>query len=58
LPILGEKIGVFLQLQCYDKMFAKIEVVKVKNAIFAKFLGQSIFKIITLVPGHPADALN
>jgi hypothetical protein len=39
-------------------MFAKIEVVKVKNAIFAKFLGQSIFKIITLVPGHPADALN
>jgi hypothetical protein len=55
LPMFGEIICVFLKNQCYDHNFCKkLAVVWAKNAdIFAKFFGETIFKIVTSVPGRP-----
>jgi hypothetical protein len=51
LTIFGETIGVFLKNQCYDQFFQNLALFRVKNANFlAKFFGENIFKIITLVP--------
>jgi hypothetical protein len=45
LPIYGGKIGVFLNNQCYDQVFAKkLAVVSEKSANkIAKIFGKSIF---------------
>jgi hypothetical protein len=51
LPIFGEKISAFLKNQCYGQFRQKLAVVWVKKSnIFAKFLGENTFKIITSVP--------
>jgi hypothetical protein len=50
-PIFVEKIGVFLKYQCYINFFQNLTLFWVKNAIFAKIVGENIFKIITSVPG-------
>jgi hypothetical protein len=47
LIIFDEKIGVFLKNQCYDHLFEKISLVRVKNA---NFLAKIFKKIVTLVP--------
>jgi hypothetical protein len=41
----------FLENQCYDQIFAKVVVVRVKKAKkIGKFFGENIFKITTSVP--------
>jgi hypothetical protein len=53
LPILGEKFGVFLKNQLYDQFFSKFGFVLSKKAnFFAEIFGETIFKIITSVPGR------
>jgi hypothetical protein len=59
LPILGEKIGVFLKNQCCDHFFAKINSsLRKKGKIFAKFFGKNILKFITSVPGVPNHPIS
>jgi hypothetical protein len=55
LPTFGEKIGVFLKIQCYDKKFAQFSfVLSQKRHFFRKIFGENILKIITSVPGREA----
>jgi hypothetical protein len=56
LPIFGENVVVFLKNLWYDSFFLQNFAVFCrykKRHFFAKFCGENIFKIITLVPGHP-----
>jgi hypothetical protein len=49
----GRKIVVFPKTKCYDQHFCKDYQRLSKNGkIFAKFVGENIVKIITLVPEH------
>jgi hypothetical protein len=44
-PIFGEKIGVFLEYQCYDQLFSKFSfVLSQKTPIFSQNFSAKIFK--------------
>jgi di/tricarboxylate transporter len=46
-------MGIFLENQCYDQIFAKASSsISKKRQIVAKFFGENIFKTITLVHGQ------
>jgi hypothetical protein len=50
--IFGEKNGVFLKNQCYDKIFANFRfVLSQKTPIFCIFFGENLLKNTTSVPG-------
>jgi hypothetical protein len=53
LPVLGEKIGVFLKNQCCDplKKNSSCSFIKKTPIFFHPFLAKMIFKILTSVPG-------
>jgi hypothetical protein len=45
------KNGVFLKHQSYDQIFAKTSsILSKKRKMFAKFLGENIFKIVSIGP--------
>jgi hypothetical protein len=59
LPIFGRKKVVFLKHQCYDQLFSKFSfVLSQKRQFFAKFFGENILKIITLVPDEFAKKIT
>jgi hypothetical protein len=50
----AKKLAFFLNTNVMITFFQNLPLFQVKNAnFFAKFFGENIFKIITLVPGHP-----
>jgi hypothetical protein len=56
LTIFGLKLGVFLKNNVMMIIYAKICCVLNKNRQFvANFFGESIFKILTSVPGQAAS---